>query len=83
MFHPTERDWALAASWTSCDKKTSSFCRIFKELFVTKNLGEEWTYTTNYVFDFEWAVSKTSVDNKANAHLGGVLITREKEHSGH
>jgi len=57
MFHPTQRSWALAASWTSCAEFQSEPCKIYKELFVTKNLGEEWNYMTNYVYDFEWGQS--------------------------
>ena len=56
-FHPTQRNWALAASWTECDLQSGDSddgCRIFKELYYTKNMGQEWTFLTNYVFDFEW-----------------------------
>lgn len=54
VFHPTKREWALAASWTQCEDHRDVNCKIYKELFVTKNLGGEWNYLTNYVFDFEW-----------------------------
>lgn len=54
LYHPTERSWALAASWTSCEEFQDEPCKIYKELYITKNLGEEWSYVNNYVFDFEW-----------------------------
>lgn len=39
MFHPTQKDWALAASWTSCADFVNEPCKIYKKLFVTTNLG--------------------------------------------
>ena len=42
-FHPKERIWALAAGWTSCaDFDDGQPCQIYKELYVTKNLGVSW-----------------------------------------
>ena len=61
MFHPTQRSWALAASWTSCAEFVDEPCRIYKELYFTKDVGEEWNYVTNYVFDFEWGQSALAV----------------------
>ena len=61
LFHPVQRNWALAASWTKCEEFIDEPCRIYKELFYTKNLGEVWTYVHNYVFDFEWGVSTKTV----------------------
>jgi hypothetical protein len=58
MFHPTQKDWALAASWTSCADFVNEPCKIFKELYVTTNLGYDWKYLTNYIFDFDWGQSK-------------------------
>jgi hypothetical protein len=57
MFHPIQRSWALAASWTSCAEFSDEPCKIYKELYITKNLGEDWDYIQNYVFDFEWGSS--------------------------
>jgi hypothetical protein len=54
MYHPTQPQWALAASWTSCAEFIDEPCKIYKELYYTKTMGEEWTYITNYVYDFEW-----------------------------
>lgn len=58
LFHPTQRAWALGASWTTCAEFVDEPCRIYKELYYTKNIGQEWIYITNYVFDFEWGQSK-------------------------
>ena len=63
LFHPTQRNWAMAASWTTCAEFEDEPCRIFKELYYTKDVGEEWNYITNYVFDFEWGQSKMAKDN--------------------
>ena len=63
MFHPTQRSWALAASWTSCAEFIDEPCRIYKELYYTKDVGEEWNYITNYVFDFEWGTSPIAAQN--------------------
>jgi len=85
-FHPHERNRALAASWTNCDKIDGEDepCRIFKELYTTENLGIEWKYLTNYVFDFEWAVSRKT---KENTHIHvpeeRVFITREANNTDH
>jgi len=62
LFHPTQRNWALAASWTTCAEFEDEPCRIYKELYYTKDVGEEWNYITNYVFDFEWGQSKQAKD---------------------
>jgi len=63
LYHPTQRSWALAAAWTSCAEFEDEPCRIYKELYYTKNMGEDWEYMTNYVFDFEWGQSTTAVAN--------------------
>ena len=31
MFHPTQKDWALAASWTSCADFVNEPCKIYKK----------------------------------------------------
>jgi hypothetical protein len=55
-FHPTERNWGLAAAWTECERNGDEPCSIVKELYYTKDLGETWTYVIDYVFDFYWAI---------------------------
>ena len=40
QFHPRQRSWALAAGWTSCkDFEDDEPCEIYKELYITKDLG--------------------------------------------
>ena len=42
-FHPNQRSWALAAGWTSCaDFADDEPCEIYKELYITKDLGNSW-----------------------------------------
>ena len=42
-FHPSQRSWALAAGWTSCeDFDDGEPCEIYKELYMTKDLGNSW-----------------------------------------
>jgi len=56
QFHPIMRNWLLASAWTKCeDFDDEDDCKIYKELFVTKDLGENWQFVQNYVFDFTWA----------------------------
>lgn len=87
MYHPTQRQWALAASWTNCEDFADEPCRIYKELYVTKNLGEEWTYLTNYVFDFEWAETTFTAENRkkylTNFPEERIFVTREPVNSDH
>lgn len=40
LFHPTEKNWVLASSWTKCkDAKPNSGCTVNKELYLTTDLG--------------------------------------------
>ena len=80
QFHPLNREWALAASWTNCAEFGDEPCRIYKELYYTKNLGEEWNYMTNYVFDFEWGTSKLAKDYMPDER---VFLTRDPTNTGH
>ena len=84
QFHPTQRDWALAASWTDCDpdNKDEDGCKLFKELYVTKNMGADWTFLTNYVFDFEWGyTTKTSQNGEVVDKIPEerIFFTREPD----
>lgn len=61
-FHPTQRQWALAAGWTSCEEfNDDEPCVVYKELYVTKDLGASWQYLKSYVFDFAWGTTTYSV----------------------
>ena len=56
---------------------------------MTKNLGEVWTYMTNYVFDFEWAETshtaklRENKDSGVNWAEGRIFVTREPVNSDH
>ena len=54
IFHPTERNWGLASAFTLCDDFVDEPCREFKELFLTKDLGETWEIIGTYVVQFSW-----------------------------
>jgi len=86
-FHPTDRNRALAASWTNCDKaldtEGSSKCRIFKELYYTEDLGAKWKYLTNFVFDFEWGITKRALEFGAHIPHERIWITRESNETAH
>ena len=55
QFHPLQRNWGLAASWTVCGVLQRESCALYKELYVTKDLGVSWTLVTGYVVQFTWA----------------------------
>ena len=83
MFHPTQRNWALAASWTNCAEFVDEPCKIYKELYITKDLGEEWNFVNNYVFDFEWGQSTYARDNGVKIPDERIFATRDPNSSGH
>lgn len=87
MYHPTQRSWGLAASWTNCEDFVDEPCRIYKELYMTKNLGEEWTYLTNYVFDFEWAETTFTAESRKQSLINfpeeRIFVTREPVNTDH
>ena len=36
MFHPTQKEWALATSLNTCDdSKVHAECKVFRELYAT------------------------------------------------
>jgi len=83
MFHPTQRSWAMAASWTSCAEFMNEPCKIYKELFVTRNLGEEWNFLTNYVYDFEWGQTKFAKDKGVKIPDERIFVTKDDDAKGH
>lgn len=83
ILHPIQRNWALAASWTSCAEFKDEPCKIYKELFYTKNLGEEWFYVTNYVYDFVWGTSKYAIDKGYKIPDDRIFLTRDQDAVGH
>ena len=56
QFHPLEKSWALAATWTDCNDVGEEPCKIYKELYMTKDLGQSWQFLKDYVYDFAWAL---------------------------
>lgn len=54
QFHPTERSWLLAAAWSLCEDFVDEPCQIYKELFVSTNLGQDWKLIEDYVVQFSW-----------------------------
>jgi len=62
QYHPTERTWALAATWTNCQEFGDEPCRIYKELYLTKDLGMTWQFLKEYIYDFTWAYSKVALE---------------------
>jgi len=56
QFHPTEPTWVLAAAFTLCEDFGDSPCEIFKEVFVSFDLGEKWKVLQSYVVQFAWAL---------------------------
>ncbi len=83
MFHPTQRSWALAGSWTNCAEFVDEPCRIYKELYYTKDVGEEWNYITNYVFDFEWGTSPLAAKNGISIPDERIYVTRDDTNTKH
>lgn len=83
MFHPSERSYALAASWTSCEEFVDEPCRIYKELFYTHDLGLTFAKVTDYVFDFEWGTSKKVVQEGGTMPKERIFVTRDPKAKGH
>jgi hypothetical protein len=78
----------LAATWTDCDEFGDEPCKIYKELFVTRDLGQSWEFLKEYVYDFAWGYSKSAIDvlkNNKNLKLPKerVFITHDPSATGH
>jgi hypothetical protein len=56
IFHPIERNWALACAYTICDDFINEPCKLYKEVFVTFDLGLSWKQIGKYVVQVNWAV---------------------------
>ena len=56
LFHPTERNWALVSAYSLCEDYHNEPCRIVKELYVTRSLGDDWKILGDYISDFSWGV---------------------------
>jgi hypothetical protein len=68
LFHPTERNWALVASWTTCKEFGDEPCKIYKELYTTHDLGKSYILLQKYVYDFAWGYTNV-IDQKQMQHL--------------
>lgn len=55
--HPTERNWVLASAYTICEDFPNEPCKKYKELFVTKDLGENWNLLASYVVQAGWGIT--------------------------
>lgn len=75
----------MAASWTKCEEFIDEPCKIYKELFYTQNLGEQWNFISNYVFDFEWGITaKTIANSDIDCPESRVFVTKENSsQNGH
>ena len=56
IFHPIERNWALATAYTICDDFINEPCKLYKEVFVTFDLGLSWKLIGKYVVQVNWGV---------------------------
>ena len=50
---------------------------------MTKNLGREWDYITNYVFDFEWASSQFAQEKGITIPSERIFVSRDPNAKGH
>lgn len=80
----------MAAAWTNCEEFVDEPCRIYKELYLTKDLGKTWTFMQDYVFDFAWAASKAgnNLNDEENEEIkqipsGRILVTHDPSAKGH
>ena len=75
----------MAAGWTSCkDFADDEPCEIYKELYITKDLGQSWQYLKSYVFDFAWGTTKYSASLPGNKNVESrIFITNDPELKGH
>ncbi|MCQ2819130.1 MAG: hypothetical protein MJ252_17850, partial [archaeon] len=59
-FHPTERNWGLASAYSICEDFVGEPCRIFKEVYYTLDMGNNWKQIGSYVVQFGWGVADKS-----------------------
>lgn len=81
IFHPTERTWVLASAYTLCEDFQNEPCRKYKEIFVTKDLGNSWDLLIGYVVQFSWGVaSKEHIE--AGVPKERIIITYDPKGKG-
>ena len=81
-FHPTERLWGLGAAWTNCAEFIDSPCKIYKELYLTRDMGANWVHLKDYVYDFDWSYSKVAEDYKHPIPKERIFITHDPTATG-
>ena len=82
QFHPTQRNWGLAASWTSCSDLQGEPCQIYKQLYYTTNL-KDWSFITDYVVQFSWAQINLDENLKYSVPDERIFVTYMPNASGH
>ena len=81
IFHPTERGWGLASAYTLCEDFVGEPCKIYKEVYLTKDLGINWTQLGSYVVQFGWGVvEKKQIDKGVPKER--ILMTYEPRGKG-
>lgn len=83
QFHPIQRDWGLAGSWTLCEALETDTCYRYKELYVTKDLGLEWSFVASYVVQFSWAQSQMDDPVQSLFPLNRIYVIYAKDGQGH
>ncbi|CAG9311653.1 unnamed protein product [Blepharisma stoltei] len=78
-FHPTERDWGLAASWSKCSDFVDQPCKKYRAVYLTKDLGETWTKVVDYVVQFSWAYENLAKYIRKNIPKERIYVTRSLE----
>jgi hypothetical protein len=76
----------LAAGWTTCaDFADDEPCEIYKELYITKDLGNSWQFLKQYVYDFAWGITKYSsgIHNNVKNVESRIFITHNPDLKGH
>lgn len=59
-------------------------CKIYKELYVTRDLGQNWQYLKEYVYDFSWGATKLAVHSGVKkANIERIFITHDPTATGH
>ena len=82
-FHPTERNWGLASALTLCEDFKNEPCFIYKELYLTKDLGHTWQFIASYVVQFSWGIDLSNVMNSKNIiPIERILISHEPRGKG-
>ena len=79
--HPTEKNWGLATAFTICDDFLVEPCKIYKEVFVTKDLGKNWEQIGKYVTQVGWGIVEQKQIDKG-VPKQRILMTYEPKGKG-